>query len=124
MEIVMNTSNHRQSYSLYPHKTDAQIQAEFADLVVRACKGDRRAVGAIYIAFGPVLLREARSVMGPFKQDAEDVVQDFFDAVLAGRAVYEPTGGHATHWMRGLIRAIARTYCKDREREWDLESEP
>src|SRR5258708_40221934 len=67
MEIVMNTSNSRQSYSLYPHKTDAQIQAEFADLVVRACKGDRRAVGAIYVAFGPVLLREARSVMGGFK---------------------------------------------------------
>ncbi|HEV3189103.1 MAG TPA: hypothetical protein VGY54_01330 [Polyangiaceae bacterium] len=121
----MNQSNRRPlSFSRYPHRTDADIQAEFDDLMVLACDGDPRAVGAVYVGFGPVLLREARSVMGRFKQDAEDVVQDFFDAVLAGRAVYEPTDGHATHWMRGLVRAIARTYCKEREREWDIESEP
>src|SRR5260370_35690055 len=108
MEIVMNTSNSRQSYSLYPHKTDAQIQAEFADLVVRACKGDRRAVGAIYVAFGPVLLREARSVMGGFKQDAEDVVQDFFVSLLEGRSVYGPSPGYAPRWMVGLVLAMAK----------------
>src|SRR5258708_21795012 len=124
MEIVMNTSNSRQSYSLYPHKTDAQIQAEFADLVVRACKGDRRAVGAIYVAFGPVLLREARSVMGRFKQDAEDVVQDFFVSLLEGRSVYVPAHGYATRWMCGVVRAMAKTYGKEREREWGIGHEP
>jgi DNA-directed RNA polymerase specialized sigma24 family protein len=124
MEIVMNTSAHRQSYSLYPYKTDAQIQAEFADLVLRACNGDRRAVGAIYVAFGPVLLRKARSVMGPFKEDAEDVVQDFFVSVLEGRSVYVPAQGYAIRWMCGVVLAMAKTYRKEREREWDVEHEP
>src|SRR5260370_7045477 len=95
MEIVMNTSNSRQSYSLYPHKTDAQIQAEFADLVVRACKGDRRAVGAIYVAFGPVLLREPRSVMGGFNQDPEDVCQPSFSSLLHVPPASFPPHPHA-----------------------------
>ncbi len=118
MEIVMNTSNSRQShFSLYPQKTDAQIQAEFADLVMRACRGDRRAIGAIYVAFGPVLLREARSVMGAFKQDAEEVVQDFFVSLLEGRSLYVPAQGYATRWMCGVVRAMAKT-------QWAIEPEP
>jgi hypothetical protein len=48
----------------------------FEDLVLRAAQGDRRALGAIAIAFGPKLLKEAELCLrGEFV--AEDVLQDF-----------------------------------------------
>ena len=121
----MNTTTNRNAhYCPNPQNADAQVQAEFADLVVRATQGDRRAVGAIAAAFGPVLLREARAVLGPFKQDDEDVVQDFFLSLLDGRLRYVPPQGRAAEWMCGVVRAMAKTYRKEREREWDIEGEP
>jgi DNA-directed RNA polymerase specialized sigma24 family protein len=108
-----------------PHATDAQQQADLDDLVRRASEGDRRAIGAIGIAFGPALLAEIRKHLGPFTQDAGDVLQDFFVAMLEGTSRFLPERDRAIPWMFGILRAMARTHASHRAREWDLgEGEP
>jgi hypothetical protein len=54
--------------------------------MLRASHGDERALGAIAIAFGPTLLREARVELGPFDSHAGDVLHDFFASLLEGRS--------------------------------------
>jgi DNA-directed RNA polymerase specialized sigma24 family protein len=105
-------------------QTDAQRLADLDALVARASRGDRRAIGAIAIAFGPRLLSEAQAVMGPFEQDADDVLQDFLLALLEGRNRFVPDPARAIPWMVGIVRATARKYRADREREWRTDREP
>jgi DNA-directed RNA polymerase specialized sigma24 family protein len=109
-----------------PHnpQTDAQLLADMDDLVRRASQGDSRAIGAIAIAFGKMLLEEARAVMGDFAQEAEDVLQDFFVSLLERRSRFTPAHGRAIPWMCGLVRAMARKHRAEREREWGIEDEP
>jgi DNA-directed RNA polymerase specialized sigma24 family protein len=97
---------------------DAQRLDEFDDLVLRASQGDRRAITAVAVAFDTQLRREARAVMGRFKQDADDVVQDFYLALLEGRSRFHPERGRAIPWMIGIVRATARKYRGDRQRDW------
>jgi DNA-directed RNA polymerase specialized sigma24 family protein len=100
-------------------QTDAQLRDDFDVLVVRASQGDQRAIGAIAIAFGPKLLGEAQAVMGDFAQEAADVLQDFFLSLLEGQSRFTPAHGRAIPWMCGIVRAMARKHCADREREWE-----
>jgi DNA-directed RNA polymerase specialized sigma24 family protein len=91
-------------------RTDAQLQDALDALAMRASRGDRRAIGAIAIAFGPRLLQEARAVLGDLEQEAEDVLQDFFLCLVDRRSRFTP------------VRAIARKRRADRERDWATES--
>jgi hypothetical protein len=55
--------------------TDEELLDQLDELVAHAAKGERDAVGAILIAFGPRLLDEAREALGPaHEQDAGDVL--------------------------------------------------
>jgi DNA-directed RNA polymerase specialized sigma24 family protein len=100
--------------------TDSQLNDELDALMVRcASQGDAHAIGAIALAFGKDLLKEARAVMGDFAQDAEDVLQDFLVSLLEGRSRFTPEHGRALLWMRGVVLAMARKHCADREREWE-----
>jgi DNA-directed RNA polymerase specialized sigma24 family protein len=120
----MNT-NHNMSFSTrHNPQTDAQLEADFDDLVMRATHGDERALGAIAIAFGPTLLEEARAVMGDFEHEAGDVLQDSFLSLLERRSQFTPPHGRAVDWMCGIIRATARKHRADRERDWGIENEP
>jgi DNA-directed RNA polymerase specialized sigma24 family protein len=122
----MKTSIHPSHVSVPVHAAndDAQIAAEFDELVRSAVAGDRRAIGAIAIAFGPKRLHEARAVLGSrFKQEAEDVVQDFFVSLLEGQSRFAPAQGRAIPWMCGVVRAIARKARGDRCREWAIDDE-
>jgi DNA-directed RNA polymerase specialized sigma24 family protein len=118
-----NVRNRQLSSPLHP-PTDAQRQEDFDDLVMRASHGDRRALGAIAIACSPALLAEARAVMGPFAHDGEDVLQDFFLALLEGRSRFTPAHGRAVAWMCGIVRAIAQRHRAEREREQGTEDDP
>jgi uncharacterized protein (DUF2236 family) len=104
-----------------PGRTDAQIQDEFDDLVTRACDGDRRALAAIAIAFSSRLLGEARAELGYFEQDADEVLQDFFAAVLERQAVFDPAKERANPWMKRILRELARRRRADRERDRGIE---
>jgi DNA-directed RNA polymerase specialized sigma24 family protein len=84
------------------------------DLVADAARGDRRAIGAIAIAFGPVLLKIAREELRS-EEDAEDLVQDVYALLLEGRAAnFLPRKGRGLSWLRGLVRATARTQRREK----------
>jgi hypothetical protein len=102
-------------------RTDDEIQDEFDDLVVRACEGDRHALTALAIAYSDMLLKEARAEMGRFKQDAGDVLADFYLAVMEGEALFDPDKERAGVWMRRIVRELARRYRAARARDWGIE---
>jgi DNA-directed RNA polymerase specialized sigma24 family protein len=113
----------RTTGSLHTHSTptpanDTQLRDDFDQLVRRACAGDRHAVGAIAIALGPTLLADLRAWMGPWAQDADDVLHDFFVVLLEGTSRFPPARGRGLSWIRGVLRAMARRYCADRRRDW------
>jgi len=85
------------------------VQAEFDDLVMRAADGDRRAIGAIAVALGPMLLVEARAALGRYADEDADVLQDFFLFLLERRLPFRLAHGYAVPWMCRTIRAIAQT---------------
>jgi hypothetical protein len=103
-------------------KTDTRILDDFDDLVLRGCNGDARAVGAIAMAVGPRLLREAIDELGfDFADDGGDVLQDFFVAMLEGRCRFVPAHERAGPWMNRVVRAIARAHRDGRERDWGID---
>lgn len=105
-------------------QTDAQRLDDFDVLVMRASLGDRRALGAVAIAFGPTLLDEARAVMGDFEHEAGDVLKDFLLSLLEGRSRFTPAYGRAVSWMCGIIRAMARRRRADCELRGQIEDDP
>jgi DNA-directed RNA polymerase specialized sigma24 family protein len=89
--------------------SDGEARAAFDALVRRAWIGDRRALGTIAIAFGGMLLDEARAVVAPRREKAAaDVVQDFYVAVMERRGRWPPTQGTTVPWVRVRLREIAR----------------
>jgi DNA-directed RNA polymerase specialized sigma24 family protein len=110
----MKTSNDRKlplspSLRAVSALSDAQVQDEFDDLVMRASEGDSRAIASIAVALGPMLRKEARAVLREFAQDADDVLQDFFLFLLEGKSPFLPAHGRAVVWMCRTVRAIAQT---------------
>src|SRR5271169_3177027 len=97
--------------------TDERTRDEFDELVTRASGGDRHAIGAIAVALGPRLLGEARAILGEFDQEADDVLQDFFLALLERRLRFEPAHGRAMPWMCRMVRAIAWRRSEESERD-------
>lgn len=110
----------RSSYPLSSNRiaaNDRHIQEEFDDLVMNAVQGDSRAVGAIAVAFGPMLLEEAKTVLGEHSDEASDVLQDFFVYLLGGRSRFRPAHGSAVVWMCRIVRTMAETRGRERLRE-------
>jgi DNA-directed RNA polymerase specialized sigma24 family protein len=99
------------------------IKDQFDELVVLASRGDRRAIGAIGIAFGPTLLEEARTVLGEFDQEADDVLEDFLLALVDRRLLFTPAHGRATPWICGIVRAIALQRRRELQRDWGIDTE-
>jgi hypothetical protein len=118
MEPIMKTTTVA-SLSFHPlPTTDEQLRDELDVLVLRAAQGDDRAIAAIAVAFGPILLAEASAVLGDFEDEAVDVMQDFLGLLLERRSRFTPAQGRAIPWMCGLVRAMARKRRCEREREW------
>jgi DNA-directed RNA polymerase specialized sigma24 family protein len=90
-------------------QTDEAILDEMDELVIKAAGGDARAVGAIAIAFGAMLLDVARQELGEdCEQEAGDVVQEFCEGMMGGRYVVPRRRGGAVAWMPRVVRGIAR----------------
>jgi DNA-directed RNA polymerase specialized sigma24 family protein len=106
-------------------QTDQRLIDDLDALVVDASHGDRRAIGAIAIAFGPRLIDEAVAVLGPdFADEAADVLQDFFLSLLEGHSRFVPQRGRALPWMFGIVRAAARKARADRAADRGSDDEP
>jgi DNA-directed RNA polymerase specialized sigma24 family protein len=85
---------------------------ELCELLGNAARGDRRAIGAIAIAFGPSLLKIARRETR-HEEDAEEVIQDLFVHLLEGRAArFPPERQRDLRWLGGLVQALARSRRK------------
>jgi DNA-directed RNA polymerase specialized sigma24 family protein len=113
----MNTDKKIQTTQFIAPKADNDTQsqdAEFDELVTLAAGGDRRAVGAIAIALGPSLLKEARTVLKGLENEAEDVLQDFLLFLLERRAPFNRANGHAMEWMHRMVRTIAHQRRRER----------
>src|SRR5271156_6153241 len=81
--------------------SDRELLDQLDELVSDAVAGDRRAIGAIAIAFGPTLLKEIRRELGAlFAQDEGDVMQDFCLAMTEGKLTFPPIRGAALPWMK------------------------
>jgi DNA-directed RNA polymerase specialized sigma24 family protein len=96
---------------------ESKHQADFDLLVQRASRGDGKAIGAIAVAFTPLFLEQAEAELGPFKDDAEDVLEDFLLFLLEGRWPYVSRPGDAKPWLHRMVATIARTRRSERERE-------
>jgi len=89
--------------------TDEEVREQFDELLGKAVGGDRRAIGAIAIALGPTLLKEAREELGEGREhEAGDVVQRFFLAMVEGTMVFAGERGTGLEWMKRIVREGAR----------------
>jgi DNA-directed RNA polymerase specialized sigma24 family protein len=86
---------------------DDPLLQDLDDLVARASRGDRRAIGALAVAFGPALRGEARLALGKDAHDADDLLQDLYVFLLEARIPYLPGYGRAIQWICGVIRVLA-----------------
>ena len=91
--------------------TDDELLEELDTLVAHAAEGDRQAVGAIAIAFGPMLLDEAREALGPVHaQDGGDIVQDLAVKLLEGALLFPRIRGAAIPWLNRMVRVLAQEH--------------
>ncbi|MGO9832804.1 MAG: hypothetical protein ACLP1X_01175 [Polyangiaceae bacterium] len=96
-----------------------QVQDDFDDLVMAAARGDARAVDAIEEALGPMLIEEARVVLGEYADEGEHVLQALLVVLLEGRTRFRPSQGRAVVWLCRMAHAIAQTWRKRKENEKD-----
>jgi hypothetical protein len=99
--------------------TDQELIDQMDELVSSAARGDERAVGAIAIAFGAVLVREARKVLAPlFELDGWEVVDRFLWDLIQQRLMFPPIRGAAVPWMKRMVREGAERHLARRGRGW------
>jgi DNA-directed RNA polymerase specialized sigma24 family protein len=92
---------------------ERELLEEFDDLVAAATRGDRRAIGAIAIALGPLLLREARIELGTTDdKESGDVLQELFTAMVEAALTFPPATGNALAWLKRTVRLFARAHVR------------
>ncbi len=116
MNIEQENAKEKPHFETPQPANDTQLQDDFDDLVTRASEGDRRAVGAIAVAIGPSLLKEARAAMKGLDGEAEDVVQDFFLFLVERRSPFNRADGRALHWMHRIVRVMAQQRRREERR--------
>jgi DNA-directed RNA polymerase specialized sigma24 family protein len=102
---VVSAAQKRGEWPFIGTATDEELRDRFDELVGKAARGDLRAIGAIAVAFGLELLKEASRALGaPNHQDAGDVVQEFFLAMTEGTLTFPGERGTGLTWMQRMIR--------------------
>lgn len=87
-----------------------QALDESDHLIGLATRGDPDAIAAVALAMGPILLEEVRGVPAASRAGAaEDVVQDFVEALLRRNVpAFRGGRGDGIPFLRRTIRAMAR----------------
>ncbi len=97
-------------HRLAPMRTDEQLQDEFDELMILACNGDCRALGANANALTSTLLEEARAQLGDLGKHAAEVVAEALTTISEGAGGFDPTRERATVWMARFVRELASTH--------------
>jgi hypothetical protein len=93
--------------SRFARMPDAELLDHLDELVRNATWGDRRAIGAIALAFTRDLLAAANAMLDN-EHDAADVVQDFFLALVEEKVErFVPGQARARPFMLGVVKAMA-----------------
>jgi uncharacterized protein YuzE len=91
-----------------PPRRPEEILDETDLRVHSACLGHREAQEALYVEYHRVLVDEAREVLGKHRtQDAQDVVQETWEEMIAGRCRFPIIRGAGVAWLRRLVRSRA-----------------
>jgi DNA-directed RNA polymerase specialized sigma24 family protein len=102
-----------------PAAPERELLEQVDDVVVRALAGDARALSAVVVTFGEVLIGVARRELGTrWESEAEDVVQDVYAAIALGAyasAALSLDLGEGLPWLRRRVREQA---WEQRERRW------
>jgi RNA polymerase sigma-70 factor (ECF subfamily) len=85
-------------------KADEHGSSRDADLLARVAAGDVGALGALYDAFAPGLLRFARRAAGA--DDAEDIVQTVFLRVLRIAHTFDARAPSARPWLFAITARV------------------
>jgi hypothetical protein len=110
LEIVETTESEPVPDTLRSVKLD--------ELALRACDGDREAIGAIAIFVGPLLLQEVKKVLGTeYEDEAEDELQELYVCLLERMCPEPPVPKDAMRWLFVVTRAHAAEWRKERERD-------
>lgn len=89
----------------------------FDALVLRARIGDQAALASVMVYLRPVLIGHAKKALGPYKQDAEDVVQEVLLSLIAGPRV--PIAAETPgQWLVNRVQEAARGVRQKRDRDW------
>jgi hypothetical protein len=112
--------SHRNSPIKYIYlATDLELIDSLDDLVRDAAAGHYDSIGAIAVAFAPILLEVARAELGPmFEQDAGDVLHRFHWALLQRELTFPLIRGSAIPWMKRMVRSFAKDHLKSRGPGW------
>jgi hypothetical protein len=89
-------------------KKNQLLEDAFDALVLKAVRGDRRAIAAIAIACGATLLKEARDALGEARaNEDEDVLVDLCAGMIRGNFEFVPSRDDASEWLRARVRILA-----------------
>jgi hypothetical protein len=87
---------------------DGELLDQFDQLVLRAVLGDRGAIAALSIGYGPVLLQQARKLLGKaWASEAGPVLADLFAGMLEGTLEFVPGRDRGRAWLRAKLRGFA-----------------
>ncbi len=108
-EVPVVSAGHSVVLPFIATATDDEVRDLFDELLGKAVGGDRRAIGAIAIALGPTLYKEARHALGKGREhEAGDVVQRLFLAMTEGTLRFSGERGTGLEWMKRIVRQGAR----------------
>jgi len=86
---------------------DSQLEGDLDMLVHRASLGDRRAIGAIAVAYGATLLACARLALGAERaREDEDVLQDLLVCMTHAKLPFVPGRDRALAWLEEQLTAL------------------
>jgi DNA-directed RNA polymerase specialized sigma24 family protein len=117
----MNLKNTAIAHRFIFTATDEELLDQLDELVAAAAGGERDAVGALLIAFGPMLTQTARAALGPVhEQDAPDVVQDFAVCLLEEKLRFPAVRRSAIPWMKRMMRLLAQAHLRTKGPDRDM----
>ena len=102
---------------LDPAGDDARLD-ELDVIVGRAADGEMRAVGALAIAFGPMLIDEAKAALGPlWAAKAGGVVHELTVRLLSRELAFPAIRHAGIPWLKRVIRELAGEVVRERGRD-------
>ncbi len=99
--------------AILAERSDEELLDELDEVMAAAAQGDGRALAAIVIGFGPMLVETAKEALGiVHQQDAGDVIQELSVMFLEKRLVFPRIRGAAIPWMKRMVRVAAQSWLR------------